>query len=157
MGQYYRLHYDSSLNSSRTDEDAKKAYDLAKNKFAPLYFIRSYPDDKKKVEMSFELTNYQPQVSSRPRCITLPTHSFKSQSSSKMKTLTAPRLLRAQHPFLVQPHRSHPMSSKPFSSTATGVAINGAKTTSTLSTSSTKSGGNNRAIGGSTTRGRYPG
>ena len=62
MRQYYRLHYDSSLNSSRMDEDAKKAYELAEKEFAPLYFIRSYPDDKKKVEMSFDLTNYQPQV-----------------------------------------------------------------------------------------------
>ncbi|KAG8221447.1 hypothetical protein J3R82DRAFT_1643 [Butyriboletus roseoflavus] len=62
MDKYYRLHYDPSLNSSRTDEDAKKAYELAQKEFAPLYFIRSYPDDKRKVEMSFNLTNYQPQV-----------------------------------------------------------------------------------------------
>ncbi|KAH0828754.1 hypothetical protein J3R83DRAFT_3178 [Lanmaoa asiatica] len=61
MDKYYRLHYDPSLNSSRTDEDAKKAYEFAQKDFAPLYFIRSYPDDKKKVEMSFDLTNYQPQ------------------------------------------------------------------------------------------------
>ena len=33
----------------------------ARTKFQPLYFIRSYPTDKKKIEMSFDLSHYQPQ------------------------------------------------------------------------------------------------
>ncbi|KAH7889113.1 hypothetical protein F5I97DRAFT_1941780 [Phlebopus sp. FC_14] len=68
MDKYYRLQYDPSLNSSRTDEGAQRSYDLAQKDFAPLYFIRSYPHDKKKVEMSFDLTRYQPQFNGeRPR------------------------------------------------------------------------------------------
>ncbi|EIW75654.1 hypothetical protein CONPUDRAFT_112209 [Coniophora puteana RWD-64-598 SS2] len=61
MEKYYRLRYSPDLKSSRTDDDAKKGYELAEKEFSPLYFIRSYPSDKKKIEMSFDLTNYQAQ------------------------------------------------------------------------------------------------
>lgn len=37
------------------DKEAQKSYDFASKHFRPLYFIHSYPDDKKKVEMSFDL------------------------------------------------------------------------------------------------------
>lgn len=43
------------------DPEVQKQVKLAEKSFLPLYFIRSYPSDKKKVEMSFDLTNYQPQ------------------------------------------------------------------------------------------------
>ncbi|KAF7981558.1 hypothetical protein HWV62_33167 [Athelia sp. TMB] len=61
--KYYRLEYDPSLRSGTRDDDeeAQKSFEFAEKNFAPLYFIRSYPSDKKKVEMSFDLTNYQPQ------------------------------------------------------------------------------------------------
>ncbi|KAH7922328.1 hypothetical protein BV22DRAFT_1113952 [Leucogyrophana mollusca] len=61
MNKYYRLKYAPSLNSTRTDEEARKGYEFAEKEFAPLYFIRSYPGDREKVEMSFDLTNYQAQ------------------------------------------------------------------------------------------------
>lgn len=62
--QYYRLKYDHSLRSTArdADEEAQQSFKFAEENFAPLYFIRSYPSDKKKIEMSFDLTNYQPQV-----------------------------------------------------------------------------------------------
>lgn len=50
------------------DEDTHKSYEFAEKNFSPLYFIRSYPSDKKKIEMSFDLTNYQPQVGVLIRC-----------------------------------------------------------------------------------------
>jgi hypothetical protein len=55
--QYYNVEYDTSMNSTERDEDkdAQKAFDYASKHFRPLYFIHSYPDDKKKVEMSFDL------------------------------------------------------------------------------------------------------
>jgi hypothetical protein len=37
------------------DKDAQKSFDYASKHFRPLYFIRSYPSDKKKIEMSFDL------------------------------------------------------------------------------------------------------
>ncbi|KAF8625233.1 hypothetical protein AX17_006899 [Amanita inopinata Kibby_2008] len=63
MEKYYRVRYDPTLCSKKDQEntDRKKQVEFAENNFAPLYFIRSYPDDKSKLEMSFDLTNYQPQ------------------------------------------------------------------------------------------------
>ena len=49
--------YDRIL--SRTDDPERKEQ-FEKN-FAPLYFIRSYPQDKSKREMSVDPTRYQPQ------------------------------------------------------------------------------------------------
>lgn len=37
------------------DKEAEEAFDFAEKHFRPLYFIRSYPNDKKKIEMSFDL------------------------------------------------------------------------------------------------------
>jgi hypothetical protein len=51
------------LRSSDSSEDAQDKYAFAEDNFKPLYYIRSYPTDKLKVEMSFDLTHYQPQVS----------------------------------------------------------------------------------------------
>jgi len=45
----------------RSDPEAQKQFEFAAKNFKPLYFIRGYPSDPKKVEMSFDLTNYQPQ------------------------------------------------------------------------------------------------
>jgi hypothetical protein len=63
--QYYRLQYDPSLRSKQDQDnpDKKRQFEFAEKNFAPLYFIRSHPSDRRKVEMSFDLTCYQPQVS----------------------------------------------------------------------------------------------
>lgn len=47
---------------NKDDPERKKQFEFAEKNFAPLYFIRSYPQDKSKLEMSFDLTCYQPQV-----------------------------------------------------------------------------------------------
>jgi len=61
--QYYRIQYSAELNSKarKSDPEAQKQFEFAAKNFKPLYFIRGYPSDPKKVEMSFDLTNYQPQ------------------------------------------------------------------------------------------------
>jgi hypothetical protein len=53
------------LNSKarESDPEAQKQFEFAAKNFKPLYFIRGYPSDPKKVEMSFDLSNYQPQFS----------------------------------------------------------------------------------------------
>ncbi|PVG03214.1 FAD/NAD(P)-binding domain-containing protein [Serendipita vermifera] len=63
MEKYYQLDFKEDLFSSKRKEDPKELerMDYAKKNFKPLYFIRSYPADKRKIEMSFDLTNYQPQ------------------------------------------------------------------------------------------------
>ncbi|KZT29612.1 hypothetical protein NEOLEDRAFT_1055262 [Neolentinus lepideus HHB14362 ss-1] len=65
MKKYYCLEYDPSLRSKKRleerDEEALKQFDFAEKNFRPLYYVRSYPSDKTKIEMSFDLTNYQPQ------------------------------------------------------------------------------------------------
>jgi hypothetical protein len=63
--QHYRVKYDPSLHSTQVSDDPakKEQFEYAEKHFSPLYFIRSYPDDKRKVEMSFDLTCYQPQAS----------------------------------------------------------------------------------------------
>lgn len=57
MKKFYNVEYDKSMNSTERDDDkdAQKQFDFAAKHFRPLYFIRSYPDDKKKIEMSFDL------------------------------------------------------------------------------------------------------
>ncbi|KAG8832475.1 hypothetical protein FRC17_001296 [Serendipita sp. 399] len=63
MEKYYRLKFQDDLFSAKRKDDpkAQESKDFAMNNFKPLYFIRSYPSDKRKIEMSFDLTNYQPQ------------------------------------------------------------------------------------------------
>ncbi|KAG8848998.1 hypothetical protein FRB91_010324 [Serendipita sp. 411] len=63
MEKYYQLKFQEDLFSSKRKEDpkAQQSKEFAKRNFKPLYFIRSYPADKRKIEMSFDLTNYQPQ------------------------------------------------------------------------------------------------
>lgn len=67
MEKYYRLQFDEKLFSEQRKDDPKERgkAEFAKENFKPLYFIRSYPSDKKKIEMSFDLTHYQPQFDSQ--------------------------------------------------------------------------------------------
>ncbi|KAJ3561360.1 hypothetical protein NP233_g10242 [Leucocoprinus birnbaumii] len=63
MEKHYRVRYDPELRSKKDQDDheRRKKYAFAEKSFQPLYFIRSVPDDKSKLEMSFDLTVYQPQ------------------------------------------------------------------------------------------------
>ena len=57
---------ESMVASSRKAEEAtKKAMEFAEKNFTPLYFIHMYDQDPKKIEMSFDLTHYQPQFKVR--------------------------------------------------------------------------------------------
>ena len=42
-------------------QEAGKAFEFASKNFRPLYYTMQYPADKSKIEMSFDLTHYQPQ------------------------------------------------------------------------------------------------
>ncbi|KAF9534035.1 FAD/NAD-P-binding domain-containing protein [Crepidotus variabilis] len=68
MEKYYRLKHSEELESQedRESDERKKQFSYAKDNFRPLYFIRSMPEDKKKIEMSFDLTVYQPQFDGVP-------------------------------------------------------------------------------------------
>lgn len=48
-------------DSRKDDPSTQKAVNFAKDEFRPLYFIHMYDQDPKKIEMSFDLTHYQPQ------------------------------------------------------------------------------------------------
>lgn len=48
-------------DSRKNDPGTQKAINFAKDEFRPLYFIHMYDQDPKKIEMSFDLTHYQPQ------------------------------------------------------------------------------------------------
>lgn len=39
----------------------EQAFEFASQKFRPLYYTMQYAEDKSKIEMSFDLTHYQPQ------------------------------------------------------------------------------------------------
>ncbi|KAG6884282.1 hypothetical protein C0993_012495 [Termitomyces sp. T159_Od127] len=54
MEKFYRVKYDPCLNSKKDpdDQEKQKKFRFAEKHFSPLYFIRSYPYDKKKVEMT---------------------------------------------------------------------------------------------------------
>lgn len=61
--QYYEMEYKEDLvaNCRKSEESTKKSMEFAEKNFKPLYFIHMYADDPKKIEMSFDLTHYQPQ------------------------------------------------------------------------------------------------
>ncbi|THH11952.1 hypothetical protein EW145_g359 [Phellinidium pouzarii] len=63
MAKYYELEYHANLvaESRKMEESTKKAMDHAEKEFKPLYYIHMYEKDPKKIEMSFDLTHYQPQ------------------------------------------------------------------------------------------------
>lgn len=58
MKKYYNLEYEEQMASTQrtNDAEAQSQIDFARNSFQPLYFIRSYESDKKKIEMSFDLS-----------------------------------------------------------------------------------------------------
>ncbi|KLO12863.1 FAD/NAD-binding domain-containing protein [Schizopora paradoxa] len=68
MKKYYEMEFRESLvaESRKDDPSTQKAVSFAKDEFRPLYFIHMYDQDPKKIEMSFDLTHYQPQFKSVP-------------------------------------------------------------------------------------------
>ena len=65
--QYYELKYQEELvaKGRKDDPATQKSTDFASKNFRPLYFIHMYDHDPKKIEMSFDLTHYQPQFKVR--------------------------------------------------------------------------------------------
>ena len=66
--QYYEMQYDPSHNapleasgSAQERRETEESFKFAKDNFRPLYYTMQYPQDKSKIEMSFDLTHYQPQ------------------------------------------------------------------------------------------------
>lgn len=57
MNKYYTTTFSSDLQSKtrENDKEAQEQFKFAEKNFEPLYYIRSYPGDKKKIEMSFDL------------------------------------------------------------------------------------------------------
>ncbi|KAM0750661.1 nucleotide-binding domain-containing protein [Meredithblackwellia eburnea MCA 4105] len=90
MRKYYETSYSSKLASDKrdSDEEAQRQFEFAQDNFNPLYYIRSYPDDKKKVEMSFDLTHYQPQFDGESEFG--PGGTGRPSTSSSSSTLASP-------------------------------------------------------------------
>ncbi|KAI5122113.1 hypothetical protein M0805_002235 [Coniferiporia weirii] len=88
MAKYYELEYRANLvaESRKTEESTKKAMSFAEKEFAPLYFIHMYERAPKKIEMSFDLTHYQPQFKG-----VSPNGQPPSSSSSSSPPLSPPR------------------------------------------------------------------
>ncbi|KAI0745541.1 FAD/NAD-P-binding domain-containing protein [Earliella scabrosa] len=68
MNKYYETRYNpkhnaplSSADSAQEREQMSEAFDFAARNFRPLYYTMQYAEDKSKIEMSFDLTHYQPQ------------------------------------------------------------------------------------------------
>ncbi|KAI0790632.1 FAD/NAD-P-binding domain-containing protein [Abortiporus biennis] len=68
MKKYYEVQYNPSHNAPMPEDgsaeeyaEVERAFAFAKKNFRPLYYTMQYPEDKSKIEMSFDLTHYQPQ------------------------------------------------------------------------------------------------
>ncbi|KZT08371.1 FAD/NAD-P-binding domain-containing protein [Laetiporus sulphureus 93-53] len=68
MQKYYETRYNPSHNapvessaSAQERHETEEAFAFAERNFRPLYYTMQYPQDKSKIEMSFDLTHYQPQ------------------------------------------------------------------------------------------------
>ncbi|VDC07912.1 unnamed protein product [Peniophora sp. CBMAI 1063] len=85
MKRHYEVQFDESLAAESAPEDQVQ---FAKDKFRPLYYTKQYPQDRSKIEMSFDLTHYQPQFrGERPagpedKDVRLPRESGASESTA---------------------------------------------------------------------------
>ena len=68
LPQYYETEYNPAHNapleasaSAQERQETEESFKFAKDNFRPLYYTMQYPQDKSKIEMSFDLTHYQPQ------------------------------------------------------------------------------------------------
>ncbi|KAF8321731.1 FAD/NAD-P-binding domain-containing protein [Clavulina sp. PMI_390] len=72
---YYETSFNPNLSASPTSEEDEEAIYIAERAFRPLYYTMQYDSDKKKIEMSFDLTHYQPQFrGEKPSGPTMPSH-----------------------------------------------------------------------------------
>lgn len=51
----------SSATTAEEREEMSKNFEFAERNFRPLYYTMQYSEDRSKIEMSFDLTHYQPQ------------------------------------------------------------------------------------------------
>ena len=63
---YMRRHYENFYNPSQavstlSGSDQSDRIEYGKKSFKPMYYIKSYPEDRSKLEMCFDCTNYQAQ------------------------------------------------------------------------------------------------
>ncbi|THH29953.1 hypothetical protein EUX98_g4241 [Antrodiella citrinella] len=68
MKKHYEVDYKAAHNAPISQEwseqeraETEEAFSFASKQFRPLYYTMQYPEDKSKIEMSFDLTHYQPQ------------------------------------------------------------------------------------------------
>ncbi|CAE6460581.1 unnamed protein product [Rhizoctonia solani] len=64
MNKHYETKFTESLAADpqpEHEEDDQEAIELGRKEFKPLYYTKQYEEDKRKIEMSFDLTHYQPQ------------------------------------------------------------------------------------------------
>ncbi|KAG8681868.1 hypothetical protein FRC08_015353 [Ceratobasidium sp. 394] len=61
MNKHYETQFKDSLAAEPTTDDDEQAISFGRNEFKPLYYTKQYEEDKSKIEMSFDLTHYQPQ------------------------------------------------------------------------------------------------
>ncbi|KAI2464784.1 FAD/NAD(P)-binding domain-containing protein [Annulohypoxylon bovei var. microspora] len=62
MKKHYESFYRDDLAVTKINGiDQSSRLDHAKNNFRPMYYIKMYPEDKSKLEMCFDTTNYQSQ------------------------------------------------------------------------------------------------
>lgn len=59
--QYYETGFNKDLAADPNNPANQESINFAKKNFRPLYYTMQYPTDKSKIEMSFDLTHYQPQ------------------------------------------------------------------------------------------------
>lgn len=65
MNKHYETRFKDSLAAEPSQDehgkDDEEAISRARSEFRPLYYTKQYEEDKSKIEMSFDLTHYQPQ------------------------------------------------------------------------------------------------
>ncbi|QRW09753.1 hypothetical protein RhiLY_08752 [Ceratobasidium sp. AG-Ba] len=61
MNRHYETQFKDSLAAEPSGKDDEEAVELGRKEFKPLYYTKQYEEDKSKIEMSFDLTHYQPQ------------------------------------------------------------------------------------------------
>lgn len=59
--QYYETGFNKDLAADPNNPENQESVRFAEKNFRPLYYTMQYPTDKSKIEMSFDLTHYQPQ------------------------------------------------------------------------------------------------
>ena len=61
MDKYYENVFDKNLASTPNNKKQEEQLEFANSSFKPMYYTHSYPEDRKRIEMTFDCTNYQHQ------------------------------------------------------------------------------------------------